>query len=261
MLVRAYALSGQIVYCLTKTYAVYLERMHKLLSVMSKFLFRYCLSFYLLFSVSHAFGQSQLQLEVYGQVELASSVARTVQLSGINPGLTIGFELDLPEADGGFYLRTRWERVREDSSTVHWIDPSIQENLLHDNLAIGPGFYLVVFPEKKIQMLVGLEMFFGIPLRTEYEFFGPGTGTGSGNLPSYASVSGGASRLLGWQGHLGFRGKLVDQVNWNFRFGYGAARQSYNWESRSELGGSGDLFTGTYFYTSVGVVYVLHNSR
>lgn len=217
------------------------------------------LCYFLLFlaSMASASAQPLWQVGVFGQYELDELDPLRRPLNGVNPGLFFGFELEFPVVHAGVYVHSRWDRLREDSTEIRWENLGTKENLLHDNLVLGPGIQLIVFPKKKMQVLLGIETYLGIPLRTKYEFFGPDGSSTLINFPSYADARGGAGILAGWQAHLGIRGPLVDRVNWFTRIGYGRGEQSVYWMGESGVGGIATLFYGGYVYSTLGVSYAL----
>ncbi|MEO0877326.1 MAG: hypothetical protein AAFY48_22235, partial [Bacteroidota bacterium] len=116
----------------------------------------------------------------------------------------------------------------------------------------------IIFPENKVQLLLGIGIYFGIPLRTQYEYFGPDASPGSAtSLPLYASINGGVGNVRGWQSHLGIRGALIKQLDWQLQLGYGYSDQTFDWSGFDAISSFGQLHYGGYFFTSLGTVYTL----
>ncbi|MEO0728342.1 MAG: hypothetical protein AAFZ63_27600 [Bacteroidota bacterium] len=204
--------------------------------------------------------QTQWQVGAYGQYEVDVRGLRRVQVQGISPGVMVGFKKSLPSAEVGIYLHARYERIREDSTEILKYQFAANEALQQDNLVFGPALQVVIFPEKKFQLLLGVDIYVGIPIRTFYEYFGPlplGTPGAPIYLPSYTTLDGGAGALVGWQSHLGVAGKLTPRQEWQLRLGYGYGDQTYDWTDLNHIDEIGRLHSGRYMYVSLGTMYEL----
>lgn len=205
--------------------------------------------------------QREWQFGLNAQYELDIPGTRDFQMQAVSPGLFLGLKMKAAEAHAVVGMNMRWERLREDSVDFRWRIPGTQENVWQDNLVLGPGLQVVVFPEKKLQMLIGLEIFVGIPLRTKYELFGPVPSNPFVLLPSYALITGGTELLVGWQGYLGIGGALSARLGWQLRAGFGHGDQAFDWGDNGNLSGIGKFIAGRYVYLGLGTTYALPENK
>ena len=206
---------------------------------------------------SPLYTQKEWQVGVYGQYELDVPGTRSFQFKGVSPAAFAGIKMTNSKVHAGVYFHVRWERMREDSVNFQWFYPGTRENLRLDNLMMGPSLQFIVFPEKKIQLLLGVEIFIGSPLRARYEFFGPAPNSTTMTFPSYAQIKGGIGLLGGWQGHVGMAGRLSARQDWQLRLGFGHSDQNYNWGISQEIGGFGRIVSGRFYSVSLGTVHTL----
>lgn len=204
-------------------------------------------------------GQVHWQLGLYAQYEVDIG-SRPLQLAGLSPGAKIGATLDIPEGLVNMYLTTRWERLRENSIEIFWFNFETRESLKQDNLVIGPGLEFVFFSRRRMHLLLGLEVYLGVPLRTHYELFGSGTSTII-TFPSHLIVEGGALYMAGWQTHVGLEGSITDHQFWQLRFGLGDSAQYYDWGGEAEVAGNGLLHGGRYAFASLGVSHTFQQKN
>ncbi|MEL7247744.1 MAG: hypothetical protein AAFO03_04975 [Bacteroidota bacterium] len=208
--------------------------------------------------ISAVQAQPEWHLGIYGQYETPLPDVRDYRVSGISPGAFIGFRVKYPKVHMNVNLNLRYEKLRLDSVELLWSNFGSRENLWQDNLMLGPGLEAIIFPENKVQLLLGMGIYVGIPLRTQYEYFGPDTSpVSTASLPVYAAIDGGVGNVISWQSHLGIRGALNKQLDWQLQLGYGYSDQAFDWTEFDTISSFGLLHSGGFFFTSLGTVYTL----
>lgn len=211
----------------------------------------YLLSCFLLFSYA-AFAQPRLEIGLFGQYEFDLASMRSFQTKGVSPGAQLGMVLEYPNRTIHVYLSGRWEAFRERTGEVFLSGFGTEEELLHDNLVLGPGLMVRLAKNSRIQPLLGIEISLGIPLRTRYQMVRT-EDLGFLFLPESWEADGGALFQAGAYFFTGLSGRVVGDTHWQLKLGMGHGTQSFNWNGVYPVDLEQFLLTGWYTSASLGL--------
>lgn len=197
--------------------------------------------------------QSELEVGVFGQHEFPVFNKRDFSAKGVSPGAQVGMVLAYPNKTIHVYFSARWEAFREQSGVVFLSGFGTEEELLHDNLVMGPGLMIRLAKNRKIHPLLGLEISLGIPLRTRYTMVRT-EDIPTSFLPEYWQVEGGALFQAGAYFFTGLSGQINEKVYWQCRLGAGHNTQTINWGSRHPVGLDEVLIMGWYASAGIGIM-------
>lgn len=200
--------------------------------------------------------QPNWHIGIFNQYEIKIPDLRSLQLKGVNPGLQFGLTLDYPKSKVNIYLTSRWERLREGKREIFLFNFGTRETIKQDNLIIGPGLTLNFGPRRQLQPLFGVEIFVGIPLRSQYEFFGP-EGMTSFFLPSYLEVKDGTDFLAGWATYAGVLTEIGTDLSCQLKLGFGRADQTFSGAPFSRPNYQPTILSGSYATATLGLIYQL----
>lgn len=199
-----------------------------------------------------AFAQPRFELGVFGQYEFDLPSMRSFQSKGVSPGVQAGMVLEYPNRTIHVYLSGRWEAFRERTGEVFLFGFGMEEELLLDNLVVGPGLMVRLAKNRRIQPLLGLEIFIGIPLRTRYEMVRT-EDISFLFLPEYWQADGGALFQAGTYFYTGLSSRIANETYWELKLGMGHGTQTFNWNSIHPVDLEQFLLTGWYTSARLGL--------
>lgn len=140
--------------------------------------------------------------------------------------------IDFPKSRATIVLHLGWQYLSGSGSDILYAEiPGVMEELKAENLLIGPGLQLSLWKRRDYHPIIGLQIYFGMPMGAEYKAENQSM-DGTIGLPSVFTATGGTMKQVGMNMFAGLERRIGERSSLRLKLGAGQHSQFRSWKAK-----------------------------